>query len=219
MDNDSNPQAKTVIVYDTFCGWCHGAAPVLDAIVNTGENVEVLHRHLFQGANAPKMSEGKGDHIMRTTPQIEALTGQKFSEDFKEKIARSSSEYLESGLSAQAAALVHDEGPAREFAIRQRLQTLHFIEGMSTNNRDAIVDALIAEGVDPEQANRIGTPELETKAKALSERAQSMMDSVHSMGVPTVLKIDEKGVRPLDHQAFYGRAEVITEIEDLQPRA
>ncbi len=206
---------KTVIVYDTFCGWCYGAAPVFDAIVGAGENVEVLHRHLFEGAAAPRMSEGKGDQILRLIPQVEALTGQSFSEAFKTNIARSQTEILESGLSAQAAALVHDQGPKKEFAVRHRLESLHFGEGVSSNDRQAIIDALIAEGVAPQEAERIGTPELEAEAAALADRAKMMMEEVQSRGVPTVLKIDGDRKIQLDHQAFYGRPGTIEEIFDV----
>ncbi len=210
---------KTVIVYDTFCGWCYGAAPVFDAIVDAGENVEVLHRHLFEGAAAPRMNEGKGAQILRTIPQVEALTGQSFSEAFKARIARSQTEILESGLSAQAAALVHDQGPEREFALRHRLETLHFGEGVSSTDRQAIIEALIAEGVAPEEAERIGTPELEAKAAALADRAKALMEEVQSRGVPTVLKINGDRKIQLDHQAFYGRPEAIEEIFKLTTTA
>ncbi|WP_299733811.1 DsbA family protein [uncultured Tateyamaria sp.] len=200
---------KLVVIYDTFCGWCYGAAPVFDALIDTDAEVEVLHRHLFQAPYAPKMSDGKGAQILQTTPHVEALTGQVFSDAFKDNIARSETEILESGLSAQAAALVHDQGPEKEFALRHRLETLHFGEGMSSADRQSIVDALIAEGVSPEQAERLGTPELEAEAAALSERAQSLMAAVGSRGVPTVLKISGDHVSKVDHQAFYGRPEAV----------
>ncbi len=203
-------EEKIVVIYDTFCGWCYGAAPVFDALVDTNADVEVLHRHLFQAPYAPKMSDGKGAQILQTTPHVEALTGQIFSQAFKNKIARSETEVLESGLTAQAAALVHDQGPKKEFALRHRLETLHFGEGMSSADRQAIVDALIAEGVSPDQAERIGTPELEAKAKALAERAESLMAAVGSRGVPTVLKISGDRVTQVDHQVFYGRPETVS---------
>ena len=81
-------EEKIVVIYDTFCGWCYGAAPVFDAIVETGTDVEVLHGHIFNGHNSPKMSEGKGAQILETIPHIEALTGQVFSDAFKTQIAK-----------------------------------------------------------------------------------------------------------------------------------
>ncbi|WP_282154123.1 hypothetical protein [Ruegeria atlantica] len=45
-------------IYDTYCGWCYGAAPVIDALIESGADVTVMHRHLFQGANAYRMGDG-----------------------------------------------------------------------------------------------------------------------------------------------------------------
>lgn len=202
---------KIVVIYDTFCGWCYGAAPVLDAIVDTESNLEVLHRHLFQGDSAHRMRDGKGAQVLKTIPAIEALTGQVFSDAFKSNIAQSETEVLASDLSAQAAALVHDQGAEREFSLRQRLETLHFTEGVSSGNRRKIIDALIAEGVAPEEAERIGTPELAAKAAQQSERARSLMAAVGSRGVPTVLKVNGGEVTQIDHQAFYGQPETVAE--------
>lgn len=207
--SNTQPSDKLVVIYDTFCGWCYGAAPVFDAIAEANPDVEVLHRHLFQGDAAPRMSAGKGDQILRTIPQVEALTGQKFSDAYKENIAQSRTEVLESGLAAQAAALIHDLGAHKEFALRRRLETLHFGQGVSSNDRQAIVAALIAEGVSTEDAERLGTPALEAEVAKRSEQARSLMAAVGSRGVPTVLKVRGDQVTQIDHQAFYGRPEAV----------
>jgi len=201
---------KTVIIYDTFCGWCYGAAPLFDAIVDADPDVEVLHRHLFQGKSSPRMSEGKGSQILQTIPQLEALTGQSFSTAFKTNIAQSQTEVLVSGLSAQAAALVHDQGAKKEFSIRRRLETLHFGQGVSSTDRQAIVAALIDDGISPEEADRIGTPGLEAEAAKLTDKAKSLMAAVGSQRVPTILKVRGDQVTRIDHQTYYGRPEAVT---------
>lgn len=206
-----NSNEKIVIIYDTFCGWWYGAAPVFDAIVDTDSKVEVLHRHLFQGDSMHRMSEGKGAQILKIIPRIEALTGQIFADAYKTNIAESETEVLASGFSSQAAALVHDQGAEKEFSLRQRIERLHFQEGVSSGNRQKIVDALIAEGVASEEAERIGTPELATKAAQHSDQARSLMAAVGSRGVPTVLKVNGDEVSLIDHQAFYGQAETVAD--------
>lgn len=202
---------KIVVIYDTYCGWCYGAGPVFDALVDSDANVEVLHRHLFEGDAAPKMSEGKGAQILQLIPQVEGLTGQKFSDAFKTNVAGSDTEVLRSGLSAQAAALVHAQGAEKEFAVRKRLETLHFGEGLSSTDRAAIIEALIAEGVAPEEADKIGTPELEAQAAEYSAEAKALMAAVGSRGVPTVLKVKGDTITPINHQAFYGRPETVAD--------
>ncbi len=214
MANETQKE-KFVVIYDTYCGWCYGAAPVFDALIDTNADVEVLHRHLFQGTNTPRMSEGKGHQILRMIPLVETLTRREFSDAFKTKIAESDTEVLRSGLSAQAAALVHDQGPKKEFAVRKRLENLHFKDGVSSTDRDAIVDALIAEGLAAEEAEKIGTPELESLAETLSNRAASLMAAVGSHGVPTILKVDGDTFKRVNHEAFYGRADMLSDSPHL----
>lgn len=201
---------KITIIYDTYCGWCHGAADVFDTIEASGAEVEVLHRHLFEGDYRPKMSDGKGEQIVEhLIPRIEALTGQTFTQAYKDKIAMSPTEELASGYSAQAAALVHEQGTKREFEIRRKLEDLHFGQGVSSTDRDAIVAALIEAGIAPVEAEKLGSPELEAKAEALADRAKALMAAVGSRGVPTVLKTSGSQVSVVDHQAYYGRAEAL----------
>lgn len=207
---------KLIVVYDTFCGWCYGASQVFDTLLETDAEIEVLHRHLFQGENAPRMRDGKGAQILQTIPDVETLTGQKFSEAFKAQIVGSETEVLESGLSAQAAALVHGQGAEKEFAVRRRLEKLHFGQGISSSDRQAIVETLVAEGISPEQAERIGTPELAAEAARISGRAKNIMAAVGSHGVPTVIKVNGETAVPVNHQAFYGRAqEIASDLSNL----
>lgn len=203
---------KITIIYDTYCGWCHGAAEVFDEIEQSGGKVEVLHRHLFQGPNRPRMGDGKGEQILGLIPKIEELTGQTFTEAYKDNIARTPDEVLASGLSAQAAALVHDQGTEAEFAIRRKLEGLHFGKGVSSNDRDAIVAALIEEGIALEEAEKLGSPELEAKAAELSAQAIAMMEAVGSRGVPTVVITRGDKFEVIDHQSYYGRAQDVREV-------
>lgn len=86
--------SSITIINDTGCGWCYGASPVFDALVASGAKVEVLHKHLFAGHNAPRLAVGKGTMIAKADAQIAALTGQVLSEAYTTNILRSTSEVL-----------------------------------------------------------------------------------------------------------------------------
>ncbi|WP_417839999.1 hypothetical protein [Tritonibacter scottomollicae] len=200
---------KFIVIYDTYCGWCYGAAPIFDALVASGAEVEPLHRHLFQGARAYRMNAGKGDAVMVADARIAALTGQTFSQAYIDNIVKSETEVLASNLTAQAAALVHDQGAAKEFAVRHRLETARYVDGTSAADRDAVIDALIAEGVAPELAQTIGTPELAERAKATAQRAAILMDVVGSQGVPTILEVQGDSLSVVNHSAYYSKPAAI----------
>lgn len=202
---------KLIVIYDTYCGWCYGAAPIFDALADADIEIEALHRHLFQGEMAYKMSEGKGDLVMQADAQIAQLTGQKFSPTYVANVVMSKTEILESSYSAQAAALVHDLGIKTEFAVRRRLEKARFIEGISASNREAVVSALVAEGLERDLAETIGSTDLVEQAAKTSQRAASIMAEVGSNGVPTILKVVNDHYERVDHAAFYGKPTDIIE--------
>lgn len=155
------------------------------------------------------MNAGKGDAVMVADARIAALTGQTFSQAYVDNIVKSDTEVLASNLTAQAAALVHDQGAAKEFAVRHRLETARYVDGTSAADRDAVIAALIAEGVQPEVAQTIGTPELAARAEAAAQRAAAVIDAVGSQGVPTILEVQGDGFRVVDHSAYYRKPAAI----------
>lgn len=202
-------ERRFIVIYDTYCGWCYGAAPIFDALAASGAEIEPLHRHLFQGPRAYKMSAGKGEQVLKADARIADLTGQEFSQRYIDNVVLSDTQVLESKYTAQAAALVHDQGPLREFALRRRLETARYVDGVSASDRDAVVAALIAEGVAPEVAETIGTPELAAKAEETANRAAALMHAVGARGVPTILELRGDALLVVDHSAYLGRPEAI----------
>ncbi len=192
-----------IVIYDTYCGWCYGAAPVFDALLNSGADVEVLHRQLFQGNQAHKMSEGKGDLVLAADARISALTGQPFSQRYIDHVVLSETEVLDSTFTAQAAALVHGLGAHKEFAVRHRLETARYIDGVSASDRQAVVASLVEEGISSTSAECIGTPALELKAAGNALRAKQLMETVGVTSIPAVLNIVEGGYQIVDHAAYY----------------
>lgn len=201
---------KFTVIYDTYCGWCYGAAPVLEALVATGAEVETLHRQLFSGANAHKMADGFGAQAIQIDGRIGELSGQTFSPEYIENILRSKTEILDSKLTAQAAVLVHDKGPEVELSLAARLQEARYVDGASATDRDVVVAALTAEGVLAEDAEKIGSKELEEKAAHMARQAETVLSRVGAGGVPTVLMHVDGKTELVDVARYFGRPEAIS---------
>ena len=199
-----------IVIYDTYCGWCYGAAPVFEALAASGAQLTVLHRHLFQGPHEERMALGKGDYVMRADARIAALTGQVFSQRYVDQVVRSETEVLASGLTAQAAALVHERGAKAELALAARLQKARYVDGVSAADRNAVVAALVGEGVPRDHAELLGSAELETRTEALATQAARLMHNVGARGVPTLLRQQGARMELLDCSAFYSHPERIT---------
>ncbi len=203
-----------LIIYDTYCGWCYGAAPVFEALAASGAEVRLLHRQLFHGPNVMRMADGKSAFVMQADARIGALTGQPFSDRYFRNVVQSATEVLASHFTAQAAVLVRERGAQAELALAARLQKARYVDGVSAADRDAVVAALVAEGVAPQQAAQIGSPPLAARADAIAAEAEEIMHSVGASGVPALLRRQGERYIQLDHSAFYGQPQrVLTLLE------
>lgn len=194
---------KFTIIYDTYCGWCYGASRVLEALVDIVPEAEVYHSYLFQGPNSHKMSEGFGAQAESFDARIGQLSGQEFSQLYVQNVLKGPDEVLESGLTAQAAALVHPRGAVAEMALAGRLQKARFVDGKSAQDQSHIAQVLLALGADQSDVDRLGTPELAALALERSQKASTIMHKARANGVPCVLMRDETGAHQVNLAAFY----------------
>jgi len=94
------------------------------------------------------MADGKGERILEADARIAAPSGRRFSQAYIDNIVLSDTEVLDSGYTAQAAALVHEQGAGREFAVRARLETARYVNGVSAADRAAaLMERVGAHGV------------------------------------------------------------------------
>jgi putative protein-disulfide isomerase len=197
------------IIYDTYCGWCYGAAPVLEALVGTGK-AELYHRYLFQGSNAYRMGDGFGTQASVIDARIHALTGQPFGSAYKRNILRSEDEILESGLSAQAAYLIHGLGPEVELKLAHALQYGYFVEGRSTQDAPFVAEKLVSLGLNNQ---RLGTPDVIEAALVRAADAEQINRLAGSNGVPTVLR-HTNTTEIINLSEFYNSPTDITHLAD-----
>ena len=79
-----NAQQTTLhYVYDPLCGWCYGAAPLLQAATTiAGLNIDLHAGGLWLGSRRQPMCEALRDYVRPHDQRIEALTGQHFGERY-----------------------------------------------------------------------------------------------------------------------------------------
>lgn len=215
--NTPNETADYTIVYDTLCGWSYGASNVLQAVIDSGATVRLLHRYLFEGDNALVLSEGKADQMAVADARISELTGQPFRAAYVKNVREATSEVLDSGMTADAASLVRDQGAAQEFALSRRLQERRFVDGVSGQNRDDVIAVLGEFGIDRAEADRIGGSELRAEAIAMSEQARAAMAEAGAVGVPALIAHHEDRDELIDIGRFYQRPTSVTRVRTVSP--
>ncbi|WP_052249527.1 hypothetical protein [Tateyamaria sp. ANG-S1] len=193
-------------IYDTYCGWCRGAHPVIAALIDSGAEVEMLHIHLFQGANAHRMADGFGKVALAHDTRVAGLSGQAFDQRYVDHVLGSPTEVLDSTFTAWAAALVHNRGARAEIKLAHDLQNQRYTEGVSAQDRAAVEAAMARLGV---------TAALEDGAQAAAQtaaRAGQILASLNLGGVPQLF-VEENGQRHvLSIAEFYKSPAAVTAL-------
>jgi len=197
---------RFIYIYDTYCGWCRGAHPIIAVLIESGAKVEMLHVHLFQGINAHRMADGFGKVALAHDTRVAGLSGQDFDQRYVDQVLQSPTEVLDSTFTAWAAALVHDQGAGAEIKLAHDLQNQRYIEGVSAQNRAAVETALAGQGV---------TLALEHGAEVAAQtaaRAREVLTDLNLGGVPQLI-VEEAGQRRvLSIADFYKTPAAVTAL-------
>ncbi|PWE33378.1 hypothetical protein DDZ14_06280 [Maritimibacter sp. 55A14] len=184
-------------IYDTYCGWCYGAAPAIRALIESGADITVQHRHLFQGANAHRMAHGFGVSAQRFDKRIAALSGQEFSDTYVREILQSPTEVLDSGLTAAAAALIHDQGAVAEMELSRALQRARFVQGRSAADAGHVESILRDLGVTAPLSHGV------SRAAETSAAAAQTLRQAGLHGVPALFRHQAGRTETIDLSTYY----------------
>ena len=84
-------------VYDPLCGWCYGAAPLLEAAAGIPTLRIALHAGgLWLGPRRQPMGQAVRDHVRPHDERIQALSGQPFGERYFNELLLSDGIFLDS---------------------------------------------------------------------------------------------------------------------------
>ena len=193
-------------IYDTYCGWCRGAHPVIAALIDSGAEVEMLHVHLFQGPNAHRMADGFGKVALAHDTRVAGLPGQEFDQRYIDHVLGSPTEVLDSTFTAWAAALVHNQGARAEVELARDLQNQRYLDGVSAQNRSAVEAALAGLGI---------SASLEHGAQAAAQtaaRAREILESLNLNGAPQLIFEENGHRRVLSIAEFYKSPIAVTAL-------
>lgn len=116
-------------IYDPLCGWCYGAAPLLQAARGIDGLVIALHGGgMMTGGNRQPVTDALRRYVIPHDERIAGLTGQVFGPDYIDGLLRDSGAVFDSAppTTAILAAQALDR---RGLDMLQRLQRAHYIKG------------------------------------------------------------------------------------------
>ena len=203
-------------LFDPLCAWCYGAAPAVSGLsAFPGVRLELLPTGLFSGEGARPMEDAFAAYAWSNDQRIERLTGQRFSERYRDRILGNRQQLFDSGPATMALTAVSLFDPARELDALKAIQHARYVDGSDVISLAALADLLAAIGL-KEAAAMVAYPDADLLGanRARVGRARALMREFGARGVPTL--IAESGAKRwvVDHAAIYSNPEaLISQLE------
>jgi len=135
-------------LYDPFCGWCYGAAPMISAAQEVpGLQIKAHGVGMLSGAKAKMMSAEWRDFVRPHEERIHVYSKQKFGDAYVNGVQQREDVLLDS-TPPIAAMLLAEQISGRGIEMLRRLQTAYYQEGRAIADKSVIGEVASELGFD-----------------------------------------------------------------------
>ncbi|SIP91436.1 DsbA family protein [Pseudacidovorax sp. RU35E] len=189
-------------IFDPLCGWCYGAGPALAALAAApGLTVRLQPSGLFSEGGARPMDDDFAAYAWSNDQRIAHLTGQPFSERYRDQVLANRQQRFDSGPATLALTAVALTAPQREADALKAIQQARYVEGRDITDIDTLAAILASLGPDDAVAH-LRQPDIAllTANQQRLTQAQAMMRQAGAGGVPTFI-LERDGQRQMLHSS------------------
>ena len=214
-EEDSTMPTTVTYLFDPLCGWCYGASPVVQQLGQQPNiQLELAPSGLFAGGGRT-MDAAFADYAWSNDLRIAKLTGQRFTEDYRQNVLGRLGSRFDSAAATLALTAVSLTAPQRELEALKALQEARYVQGLDTCDV-SVVGTLLRDLGLAVAADRFAAsdPELLATNAASIQKARGLMQTFGAQGVPALMVTDGRGSRLLSGNALYGNFEnLLSQIE------
>ncbi len=192
-------------IYDPLCGWCYGAAPLVQAARGIAGLTIVAHGGgMMTGSNVQPVTDALRRYVMPHDERIAGLTGQEFGPDYFDGLLRDHGAVFDSAPPTTAV-LAAETLAGRGLDLLKRLQHAHYVEGRRIADpaelqRLAETIGLDAEGFRAAYAAAQG----EVTARHIAQ-SRALLTRVGGSGFPTLALERDGAYTLLEPGRYLGR--------------
>lgn len=191
-------------VFDPFCGWCYGAASLVETVLKINGLKVALHGGgMMVGRARQQVTPQLRDYVLHHDQRIAQMSGQPFGEAYKSGLLRDTTAVFDSEPPTTAILAAEQLG-SRGLDMLKRIQHAHFIDGQKVADqavlRSLAIDIGLA-GAEFERAyaSLAGAPTLEHITDS-----RSLLSQVGGQGFPTFALVHNQQVSVLDFGRYLG---------------
>lgn len=187
-------------VFDPLCGWCYGAGAAVAAVDKEAQiQIQLLPSGLFSGKGARPIDDSFAAYAWSNDQRIERLTGQRFTERYRNEVLAKHGQMFDSGPATIALTAVSITSADREFEALKAIQQARYIHGKDITQSSTLIEVLQSLGLQQAVA-RLARPddELLSANQLRVASAQALLNQFGARGVPTFI-LETNGQRQLLH--------------------
>lgn len=170
-------------LFDPLCGWCYGAAPKLQKIAQNAP-LTLMPTGLFAHTGR-KIDAQFAQFAWQNDQRIAALTGQQFSEQYRQQVLGDLGQIFDSQLLIQALTAVQQVKPEQELTLLTALQQARYVDGKNITDPEIIQAILLAHNINVD----FQSDEIKRLTQQRINQAQQLANEFDLSGVPHLLKL------------------------------
>ncbi|MGE8642515.1 MAG: DsbA family protein [Achromobacter sp.] len=189
-------------IFDPLCGWCYGAAPLVDAARGiAGLTVAAHGGGMMTGSNRQPVTDTLRRYVMPHDERIAGLTGQAFGKDYFDGLLRDTGAVFDSEPPTTAV-LAADTLAGRGLDLLKRLQHAHYVQGLRIADPDVIKTLAREIGLDGDAFDAAYAAAQGAATAAYIADSRKLLARVGGTGFPT-LALELKGAYTLLEPSRY----------------
>ena len=172
-------------INDPLCGWCYGAAPLVEA----AREVLPVSWHaggMMAGQRRQPVTESLRGYVLPHDRRIAQLTGQPFGEAYADGLLRDTTAVFDSGPPI-AAMLAADSVAGRGLDMLSRLQKAHYVEGRRIADRPVLEEMAESIGLDRAAFAQALDEVQGEDVQAHISQTRALMQRLGAAGFPTFM--------------------------------
>lgn len=178
-------------IYDPFCGWCYGAAPmIMAATAIPGLEIQAHGVGMLSGDKSKSMSSDWRDFVRPHEARITAFSKQTFADAYVQGVLENETVYLDSSPPI-AAMLTAQQLSGDGIEMLKRLQMAYYQEGRAIADRGVIADIASELGFEPDAFMATFDAITADSLQDHIDRSNEMLEALNARGFPAfALEID-----------------------------
>nr|WP_315395602.1 DsbA family protein [uncultured Duganella sp.] len=178
-------------IYDPMCGWCYGAAPLIEAARGV-TRIEAHAGGMMMGAQRRPVTPELRRYVSEADQRIAHLSGQPFGAGYKDGLLNDTGAVLDSEPPITAI-LAADQASSQGLALLARIQMAHYVEGRRVAERRVLGDLAADIGIGRAGFERAYDDLAGAATKEHVVATRTLMNRLGATGFPS-LALERDGV-------------------------